>query len=433
MSSLSSKIASNTLAQVAGKTASTTLGVAITFLLTRYLLNHHDYGVYTFSFVFVTLFGSFADWGLSLITVRETSKKPEMAGKIIGNVIVIRFILAVIAAIVAGLIINLSNYDAVTKTVTSIFCLYLVASSLKTSFQIIFQAKLEMHKWAISEVSSNALTILLFILALNMGWGLIFVVVAFLLGDFLSAFVAYVLARRSLNFKFSLKMTDTKYLLLETVPMGTLLVVFTIYNRIDTVILSYFKGANAVADYGLAYRIYEVVVLGAAYFSNSVLPIISRLAVEDRSRLALFFRKAFVVLLILGLLAALCTFTFADIGITILGGHGYSPAVTALRLLSLALVFSYFNHLTGYTLVALNKQTTSLKIALVALTVNVVLNLLLIPSFSLNGAALITVATEALIVILSLLAIYRTINTRPHLSDLWVVTKELITKRGHVF
>lgn len=432
MASLSHKIAWNTIAQVAGKVASTGLGVAITYLLTHYL-THADYGIYIFSLVFVTMFGTIADWGLTLITVREASKNEPEAQTIIGNVVVVRFLLAVVAAALAALVINFSNYDATTKLVTMIASLYLLALSLKSSFQIIFQTKLVMEYWAVSEVAANGLTIVLLWGLMATGAGLPAIVLAFLAGDVLAALVAALLGYKLLPVRLSLFRPGTKYLLWEALPMGAILVVFTIYNRVDTVILSYFKGADAVADYGLAYRIFEVVVLGAAFFSNAILPVISNLAATDRATLRVFFRRAYVVLGFLGIGAAVTTFVLAPVGIGLLGGESFSGAVLALQLLSLALVVSYFNHLNGYTMIALGRQWDSLLIAGVALVVNVGLNLIFIPRYSWAAAAVITALTEALIVAMSLYFIRRELGVLPSFKDIPEVVKEAIAKRGKIF
>lgn len=411
---------------------STSLGVIITFLLTHYL-NHSDYGIYVFSLVFVTMFSVLADWGLTLITVREASKNPTEARNIIGNVLVIRLLMAVIAATVAVVVINFSGYDATTKLVTTIASIYILATSIKTSFQIIFQTKLVMQNWAISEVMANSLTLVLLLLIMKMGLGLPQIVLAFLAGDILAAGVAGLLGYRLLPLKLSFFRPGTKFLLLEALPMGAILIVFTIYNRIDTVILSYFKGADAVADYGLAYRIYEVVVLGAAFFANAMLPVISNLAQNDREKLKAFFKKSLVILLFLGVGAAITTYVLAPLGISILGGASYSGAVTALQILAFGLIVSYFNHLNGYTMIALGKQWNSLFIAGIALVLNVVLNLIFIPLFSFKAAAVITILTEGLIVILSGYFIRKELDLKFKLEDISIIVKEFITKRGKIF
>lgn len=432
MVSLSQRIAWNTVVQVVGKIAATSLGIVITILLTRYL-GPVGYGTFTFVLVFVTMFGTVADWGLTLITVREASRNPLLEKEIIGNVLVIRLALATLAAMAAVVTIHLLPYDPQTKVLTSIASLYLIALSLKTSFQIIFNVKLVMQNWALSEFSANALTVVLLVWLLNSGAGLTEIVLAYLVGDFFAAGVAAILGYRMLPLRLSLVSRHTKMLLLESLPMGAILVIFTIYNRIDMVILSVFSGQEAVGLYGAAYRILEVLILGAAYFANAVLPLLSRYAETDRDKLRLLFRKSYVVLLLLGVGAAVATYVFAPLGIAIIAGPKFAGSVVALRILALVLVVAYFNHLNGYTLIALGKQWYSLAIALVALVVNVSLNLIFIPIYSYRAAAFITFLTEGLIVVLSLVLIKRELRVLPSLADIPGVVREAIVKKGKIF
>ncbi len=432
MASLSKKIALNTLAQVAGKVGTTTLGVIITILLTRYL-GPAGFGSFTFVLVFVAMFGTVADWGMSLITVREASKEVGKAMEIIGNAMVVRLVLAVVAAIVAILVINFYPTSSSLKLLVAISSLSLVALSLKTSFQIIFNVKLQMHNSAIADFSCNVFTLLVVLFVIHFGLGLTGVVVAYLIGNCVAAFVAAFLGFRLLPLKFSLFNPQTRYLLLESLPMGAILVVFTIYDRIDTVILAYFKGQEAVGLYGAAYRVFEVLTLGAAYFANAVLPLISNLAHTNREKLVEVYRKSFVILLILGVSVAVTNYIFAPLGIAIIAGPKFAASVDALRILSLALVVAYFNHLNGYTLIALGKQWYSFGIAIGALVINVILNLIFIPRYSFYGAAFITFVTEGLIVLATLVILNKQIGLTPRLSDLPKVVKEFITKRGKIF
>jgi O-antigen/teichoic acid export membrane protein len=70
--------------------------------------------------------------------------------------------------------------------------------------------------------------------------------------------------------------------------------------------------------------------------------------------------------------------------------------VTPLRILSVALVFAFGNAIFANLLLALDRQTALLGIALAGLGLNVALNLVAIPRWSYTGAAATTAATEAL-------------------------------------
>lgn len=436
---LSHKIAFNTLIQIIGKTTSVALGVIITILIARNF-GATGVGTVTFVLVFTTMFGTIADWGLTLITIREASKNLKLAGEIIGNVIVIRLVLAAIAATItiatAIFFPHLLPKDPQIMTLIAVGSLMLLAISIKTSFQMIFNVRLKMENWAISELVANFFILAIVLGVVHFKLGLVGVVTAYLIGDTASALAAIALGFKHMTLKFALKRPETKYLLVEALPMGSILVLFTLYNRVDTLILSYFHGLAPVGLYGTAYKIYEILVLAAAYFANAIMPIISNLAVSDKSKLALVFKKSFVVLFLMGIFVSFANYLFAPLAIKIITGARFSEfagSVTALQILSLALIMSYFNHLNGYTIIALGKQWYSLIIAVVALAVNIILNLLIIPKYSLYGAAFITFLTEGMIVIFSLIVIKKELKTLPSPKDIIAITKDLIIKKGQIF
>ncbi|OGG06770.1 hypothetical protein A2872_00875 [Candidatus Gottesmanbacteria bacterium RIFCSPHIGHO2_01_FULL_42_12] len=404
MPKLIRSIAANTAFQIFGKIISTTLGVIITILLTRFL-GPVGYGQYTFVLVFVTMFGVIGDWGLSIITIREASKHVEDAGKIIGNVLVIRMAMSIVAAIASIVAIHVLPYDPALRVLVSIASVYLLAISIKTSFQIVFTVKLKLQNWAISEIAANLVALLLVVLFIKNSGELPQILWAFNLGHIFAAIVAAILAKQLLPVKLSWKREESKYLLSEALPMGAILVLFTIYNRMDTLILNYYHGDDAVGIYGAAYRIFEVLILGAAYFTNSILPLISKLAANDKARLKKVFKKSFIFLTLMGVFVAVTNYIFAPLGIAVIGGQEFAASVTPLRILSLALIVSYFNHLGGFTLIALGKQWWSFRIAIVALVFNLILNLIFIPKFSYNAAAFTTFLTEGLIVIINVILI----------------------------
>lgn len=356
------------------------------------------------------MFGVIGDWGLTLITIREASKNLTDAGKIIGNVLVVRIILAIIAMGAAVITINFLPYDANVRGLVVIASFYLFAVSLKTSFQIVFNVKLKLQNWAISEIAANSVALILILILIANKAGLSQILWAFNLGHLFAAAVAGFLAFKILPLNFRLSTLNIKYILQESLPMGAILVLFTVYNRMDTLILAHYHGNVAVGIYGAAYRIFEVLVLGAAYFANSLLPTISRLAINDKQALKKLFKKSLIILLGAGFLVAIINFIFAPIGIAVIGGEKFAAAVTPLRILSLALIVSYFNHLGGFTLIALGKQWWSFKIAIAALLINLILNFWLIPQFSYNAAAFTTFLTEGLIVIITVFLIRHELN-----------------------
>ena len=95
------------------------------------------------------------------------------------------------------------------------------------------------------------------------------------------------------------------------------------------------------------------------------------------------------------------SFIFSQPIINFIAGKNFQASVLPLKILSLSLMFSYVNHLNGFSLIALGHQKDSLKIGVFALIWNLVFNLIFIPKAGIIAAAIITLSTEALTTVAS--------------------------------
>jgi O-antigen/teichoic acid export membrane protein len=88
----------------------------------------------------------------------------------------------------------------------------------------------------------------------------------------------------------------------------------------------------------------------------------------------------------------------------------FKEAISVLRILAVAVFLAHFNHLTGYTLVALGQQKKYLKIPVLALILNIGLNFLLVPRWSYFAAAWVTVVTEIVVLSWSIMMLKRVLR-----------------------
>ena len=121
------RIAKNTGVIIAGDVVNKAIGLVIVIFLARYL-GAAGYGKYAFVFAFLMFFGIIADLGINQILVREISRDRSLASKYIGNAVVIKFILSILAIASAAIIITLMPYPADTTTYVYIMSLTLLLS-----------------------------------------------------------------------------------------------------------------------------------------------------------------------------------------------------------------------------------------------------------------------------------------------------------------
>jgi O-antigen/teichoic acid export membrane protein len=93
--------------------------------------------------------------------------------------------------------------------------------------------------------------------------------------------------------------------------------------------------------------------------------------------------------------------------VRLVAGDSFADSTLPLRILMLGAAFSFLASLFLFALIALDRQQRMLLLTLVALVVNLALNLALIPSFSYTAAAGIATGTQFVIVVGALYLVSR--------------------------
>lgn len=440
---LSQKVAFNTLVQIIAKVITVFFGLLTIVILIRYL-GKEAYGQYMYVITLVVLFGSIADWGTATIGVREASKETQKQNrdKVLLNIFLLRIFFALGAAILMILsafwLPIKGNQEWVIRQGVIFGSLILILFAIRASLAMIFQTKLQMQKTAIAEITGSVLVFLISWLFVFYQLGLIPLILAVFLANLVSVILLLILTRQVIKLRLVWQGKLIKKFLGESLPMGAILMMFTIDNKIDTVMLGSLKGSGAVGIYALSYRIYDVLILGAAYLMNALLPVLSQYSDLKlwREKIKRIYQKSFDVLLLMGIVVLIFVLIFSPLIIKVITQNRFAEffdAVMVLRLLSLAIFFSYFNHLTGYTVVALGRQRLYFFVAFFALAFNIITNFLVIPRFSYFGAAVTTILTEGLVLLITTFFVFRLIGFVPSLTNVFKTVKQLISKKGRIF
>src|SRR5207244_3446353 len=116
------------------------------------------------------------------------------------------------------------------------------------------------------------------------------------------------------------------------------------------------------------------------------------LVAGDRRRLVSAYEKSYKMVAILGLPLAVGAAVTADSIVHVT--RGFEQSIPALRILAPSVVLLFVNNAFIYTLTAINRQVDFTRLALFTLTVNIALNLALIPPYGYLGAAAASTITE---------------------------------------
>ena len=384
------------------------LGVAAVSLavVTRYL-GPERYGEYALAIAFVSLFGVLADVGLFAIVVREISRRPPETERLVGNVLVLRGLLAVVCVALAAAISLLLPYTPSTRWAIVIYGLPFVLGMLNSGLTAVFQSRLRMDRAAIADVVGRATALAALGVVVLADLGFYAVVAVAGVGALASLALSAALVRPLARVRPRAEPAVWRSLLAAALPLGLSFAVTEIYFRADTFIISLLRPVEDVGLYGFAYRIFELLAIFSSIVMASVFPILSGAVASDAARTRRVLQGTSDLLVVVGVPLAVGGAILAPGIVDLVGGPEFAEAAEPMRLLLVAGGLAYVNGLLGYALIARDRQRDLLRINVSALVVNVGLNFALVGAYGITAAAAVMIACEIAILFASIVLMRR--------------------------
>jgi len=191
-------------------------------------------------------------------------------------------------------------------------------------------------------------------------------------------------------------------------PFGLAVFFQMIYYQSDIVILKYLAGNDAAGIYNVAFVMLAIVfILPSAIYQKFLMPKIHYWANYENEFLLKAYRKGNKYMLILGVLSALMIIATSSFLVPLLFGPEYSGAVILLNVLVLSIPFVFMAYNSGAVLVTKHHVYRKVKYMGIVAIINVILNVIFIPAYGAEGAAITTVASNLILFSLYFLAMKR--------------------------
>jgi O-antigen/teichoic acid export membrane protein len=197
----------------------------------------------------------------------------------------------------------------------------------------------------------------------------------------------------------------------EMLPFGLMLTIVSslwlIIQVSDKLLLAYLvepaKAAEIVAIYALATTAAAVLIMFPVSIGSIFLPILSRLAgKEDYKQMRSVTEAAQRWVLFVTIPTAIVLGTFSGDILNAFYGPAYATGALAMSIFVLGILVKSFSMMYSFALAALRLVKVELTIAFLTALANILLNILLIPMYGMEGAALASVISLFLMLALSL-------------------------------
>ncbi len=374
-------------------------------------LGAEDFGILSLAIAFTGVLSIFTDIGLSLLTVREVARNKDIAGKYLGNIIVIKIILIVITFGLIAIIANLLGYPKKTIVVIYLLALSVAVSALSQILYAIFQAFEAMEYQSFGQVLNNSLLLLGSLLIVKIGSSVYRFALLFPLVSLITLLYCIITCvRKFVKPKIEIDLSFWEDIIREALPFGLSIVFITIYYYIDTVMLSLMipDSDKVIGWYNAAYRLtLALLVIPSVYFT-SIYPVMSRLYKTSENLLKFIHERSLKYMVILAFPIGILITLLAEDIILLTFGSEFKPSAIALRILVWSSVFIYMSQPFGQLVRSINGQIIETKITAAGAILNTFLNLLVIPKLSYIGASITTVITEFSVLLAYILIFFET-------------------------
>jgi len=381
-------------------------------LLARYL-GPADLGKYYFAISFTTIFAIFIDLGFANVLTREIAKDQSKTEKWLGNVLALKIPLTIIAVAAVFILINILNYDSLTKNLVYISVISMVLDSFTSTFFAVIRGFHNLKYESIASIVFQLIVLSVGYSALLLGGGLIPAMAALALASLYNFVYSWAIVKKRI--KIVIKAIYDKPLVQEIIKISWPFAAYAIFQRLytyfDSVLLSILAGDEQVGLYQVAFKIIFALQFLPMAFTASLYPALSTYWQTNRAQLAISFERAMNYLIIISLPIIVGAIVLAD-KIVLLFKAGFSGAILPLQISIISLFFIFVNFPIGSLLNACDKQgKNTLNMALV-MVASVILNFLLIPRLQAVGASLTVLITSALMFVLGLIQVKKIISYR---------------------
>ena len=388
-------------------------GFIWTVLIARYLGVSNN-GILGFAISITAIFGMIDDMGISTHIVRHIATDYDSAPKYLGNALPLKLIFVGFKFIITIIVLFILGINEFTIKITLIFSIEMVFKSFNNCFYGTFQAFEKGKYQGIGNTIMNTTTLIFILISIYTDIGILGVSFSYLLANLITfIYLYYVLNNHIVKPKFELDTEFCKRITLASLPFVITGILYTVYYSIDVVMLTNMIGDYATGIYNATYKLIAVLNLFYGVYTSVIFPVMSKFFKNDESMLLISFEKSIKYLMLLIIPVAVATVFYSTDIIHLIYGHEYDAASSVLSILIWTVCLLFISGACNTLLNASHKEVSVTKIYAIAAVFNIVLNFFMIPYLSYDGAAITTVLSDLLIVILQSYVIYR-LGHRPN-------------------
>ncbi len=396
-------VTSNTIYSFVSLASQFLTNTVLTIVLAR-LVEVRVLGEIFYAIAFSNIVSVLVSYGLDNLVIREISQKRFLVSDIFLNLLVSRLILfTVISVLVCIFVIvwglPLDKYGDIWP--------YVCAAYADSMIQSLGALRKGVNDFTLDLKNSVFRALLFFIVTLAgilifgastslVGW-------TRLLSRIMTLILAWFILNRAIAEEgggrdYGIDFKKIRYLLMIGFPFALQAILGAAYFQVDILILGELSSVAQVGYYQAAMQVVTTGMLVPLSLLQAYYPKLADSLLPGKRAYKLQ-NQMMVVLVLVGLGLSLFTGVFSPLIIGVLYGEKMSPSILLLQTLTLVFVIRSVAGGLGFSLISVDLQKSQVYAGLIATIGSFALNILLIPMFDSLGAAISSIATNSIVLL----------------------------------
>jgi len=369
------------------------VGLVVGIYVAKYL-GPERFGLLSYSLAYAGLFSAVAGMGLDSIVVRELVKNPKQRDELLGSSAYLKLLGVGLMWLCIAIGVQFTSNDSYTNLLIGIIAF----SSLFQVFNVIdfnFQALVKSKYVVMAQVLQLIVTSIIKLLLIWSESPLIWFVAVFLLEALILSLclIWFYYRRVGSLFMWRVRKSMAIDLMKDAWPLILAGVAVGLYMRIDQGMIAKMLDVKSVGEYAVAVKLSEAWNFIPMVICASLLPALGNAKARDEKIYIMRMQQLYDLMVwIVVPIAVFMTFLSTDL-VVFLYGSEYERAGAILSIYIWAGLATFLGIASSQFLTVENFLRLSMYRTLMGLVVNVILNLLLIPSYGIEGAAVSTLCS----------------------------------------
>lgn len=367
------------------------------------LVGDESYGLYFALFNFSMILNILLDVGITSYNNRNIARHNFLLPKHLSNIVGLKLLLALVYAVFSFVVAGIIGYDKVQLHLL----FFLVFNQFLISFTLYLRSNISaLHLFrtdSLISVLDRTLMILICSVLLftdvlgghfNIRWFVYAQTVAYVLTAIIT-FVVVLHKSGKIVVRFDWRFFVV--FLRKSYPYALLILLMSLYNRIDSVMLERMLpdsvGREQAGIYAQAFRLLDAVSMFGVLFAGLLLPIFSKM-IKQNEPLGQMVKLAYTLLIVPAIIIAVSSVYYDQEIMSVLYKSNTAFSSDILGILMLGFIGIATTYIFG-TLLTANGSLKQLNLmAFAGMVLNVVLNLVLIPRLMAYGSAYASLSTQ---------------------------------------